>query len=152
MSININPSLWGPSAWRFMHYVTLSYPDNPTSLDKNRIYNFFMNMKEVLPCEKCRYNFGDHLQKYPLNDSILSSKFNLTNWLLNIHNEVNTSLGKPVLTYDQLLEMLSPQNIKSSESTSNNSSTYMSTRTMIIIFIIVLILILLLAIKFKNLI
>ena len=162
MSININPTYWGPPAWKFLHYITLSYPDNPVDSDKVRVYNFFMNIKDVLPCEKCRFNFNDHLVKYPLDNNVLSSRYNLANWLLNIHNEVNISLGKPIFTYNQLLEMLSSNGINANSNSdsndsndSNNSNSYsfwlnMSTQTMTIIFIIILILILLLAIKLKN--
>jgi Erv1 / Alr family len=147
MSININPSNWGPSAWKFLHYVTLSYPDNPANTDKIKFYNFFINIKEILPCEKCRYNFNEHLKKYPLTDDVLSARFFVVNWLINIHNEVNISLGKPTMTYNQFLETYLNQN---ANNTNDNSLENISTQTMIIILIIVLILILILAIKIKN--
>ena len=30
----IKPSIWGPHGWKFMHYVSLGYPNNPTENDK----------------------------------------------------------------------------------------------------------------------
>ena len=31
----MEPEIWGPHAWQFLHSITLSYPDNPTFEDKN---------------------------------------------------------------------------------------------------------------------
>ena len=32
--INIPPHIWGPSAWKLLHYITFAYPVNPTYDDK----------------------------------------------------------------------------------------------------------------------
>ena len=53
---NIKPDLWGPHLWRFLHYLSLSYPSNPTDEEKEIMLNFIESLQEVLPCEKCRYN------------------------------------------------------------------------------------------------
>ena len=104
---NINPTLWGPHLWRFMHYTTLSYPENPTEEDKLIMTNFFNSVKHILPCEKCRYNFKNHLETKPLNDEILSDNVKLIKWLYNIHNEVNKSTNKQPLEYDKFIKMYS---------------------------------------------
>lgn len=101
---NINPEIWGASAWTFLHYVTFSYPDNPTDNDMNSIKNFFENLPAVLPCEKCRLNFKSHLIKYPLTPAAISSRFDLINWLINIHNEVNLENGKPTVSYEEVIQ------------------------------------------------
>ena len=75
--ININPQLWGPHLWKFMHYLTLSYPDNPTNIDMNKFKNFFTMIGEYLPCEKCRVHYKNHNNNFPLTENILSSKDNL---------------------------------------------------------------------------
>ena len=102
---NINPKLWGPSAWSFLHYITLAYPNNPTDIDKINIQNVFNNIGNVLPCEACRFNYSKNLLKHPLNDMALNSKNNLINWLINIHNEVNIENGKNILTYDEVIKL-----------------------------------------------
>lgn len=140
-NININPELWGQHAWKFMHYITLSYPDNPTDVDKLNIYNFFSTISRILPCDKCRYNFSEHQKQYPLNNECLSSKYNLTNWLLNIHNNVNIATNKPIMSYDEFIILYNPI---------NTNSSYLDTKTLTIIFIVVLILILLLILRIKH--
>ena len=96
--ININPTLWGPNLWKFMHYLTLSYPEQPSEYDVNKFKNFFMSIGDYLPCEKCRYNYKDHLQELPLTQNELSCRDNLILWLFNFHNIVNKHLGKKEFT------------------------------------------------------
>ena len=104
---NISPDLWGPHLWKFMHYLTLSYPENPTEEDKDNLYNFFLTIQTVLPCEKCRYNFKSHLEKTPLTEEILADNAKVIKWLFDIHNEVNKSTEKPVLLYDDFIKLYS---------------------------------------------
>jgi hypothetical protein len=102
---NINPKLWGKYFWKMLHYVTFAYPSNPTSEDKKNMMSFFVTFKEIIPCEKCRYNFKQHLVNNPLNDDALANKQNLILWLLKLHNDANKSLGKPEVTLNQLSQM-----------------------------------------------
>lgn len=107
---NINPAIWGPNLWKFMHYLTLSYPENPTEEEKDRLYDFFEIIQTLLPCEKCRYNFKNHLEKTPLSDEILSTNISVVTWLFNLHNEVNKSLNKPELSYADFVDIYSVSN------------------------------------------
>ena len=56
---NINPEIWGPSLWKFLHFLTLSYPENPSEEEQNRMFDFLTSLQEILPCEKCRNNFNE---------------------------------------------------------------------------------------------
>jgi hypothetical protein len=98
---NINPLLWGPHLWKFMHYLTLSYPDNPDIAEQNKFRNFFMMIGQYLPCEKCRVNYKTNIQTLPLTDVVLSSRNNLIKWLFDLHNIVNKETGKTQITYDK---------------------------------------------------
>lgn len=97
----MNPSRWGPHGWFFMHSITFTYPTNPTQSDKDNMKNFFLSMKEVLPCEQCRKNFNKHLKKFPLTSKVLSSRYNLSLWLVHIHNQVTKITGGRLMTYEQ---------------------------------------------------
>jgi len=102
---NINPLLWGEHLWKFMHYLTLSYPDNPTTDDQNKFKNFFNIIGDYLPCEKCRVNYVKHQSELPLTNDILQSRDKLIFWLSDLHNIVNSETGKQKLTKDQFIEM-----------------------------------------------
>ena len=146
--MNIDPKIWGPSSWKFMHYITIGYPENPSQEVKSSTYNFFTSLKNILPCEKCRYNFGYHLNNRPLTNEILSSRNKLINWLIDIHNDVNIATGKSTLTYDQALTTYT----NSSENESIFSSLItgicnMDGRILTVIITIILIIIIIIVIK-----
>ena len=61
--MSLNPEIWGPSAWLFLHSVTMAYPKKPKSEDKKKIKLFFTNVGSVLPCKKCSNNFLQHMKK-----------------------------------------------------------------------------------------
>jgi hypothetical protein len=107
---SINPSYWGNCGWKFMHYITLSYPKSPTIKDKTDITNFFNNVGNVLPCALCRINYYNHLKKYPLDDKVIENRENLVKWLVNIHNEVNMMHDKTIYTVDKLYKEYMTEN------------------------------------------
>ena len=88
------PDEWGPHGWKFIHYITLGYPEKPTNEDKIKYKNFFTLLKDVIPCVLCRNNYKYHLKIYPLTDYILKSKINLMAWGIKMHNLVNIENNK----------------------------------------------------------
>jgi|SRR3989344_3669820 len=103
MLYNINPQAWGPAFWQTMHYISVAYPDNPTKEDKESIKMFYENIKNILPCEKCRVHFVEELKKYPLTDNILASRYNLINWVKDLHNYANQWGNKKQWTYEDII-------------------------------------------------
>ena len=37
----MDPKIWGPPGWLFLHTITFNYPTNPTEEDKKYYKNFF---------------------------------------------------------------------------------------------------------------
>lgn len=103
----INNKLWGPVYWRMFHYVTLTYPINPTDENKKTIKNFFTEIvPKILPCPLCRNHFKENLIMNPLTDNILEYKLKLVLWLFKMHNYVNKQLGKNEISIEDSLVML----------------------------------------------
>jgi type IV secretory pathway VirB4 component len=98
----MNPEIWGPPAWTFLHSITLAYPDNPTDSDKINYENFFNILQPILPCAKCSNNYKIHLQEDPITNH-LDSKSSLVKWLINLHNKVNKINGKRELNYNEVI-------------------------------------------------
>lgn len=98
------PNVWGPHGWRFIHFITLAYPNNPTSEQKLKYKNFFISLGDVLPCHICAAHYKKNLIEIPLSDTVLSSRNNMINWAIDIHNKVNESKNKPILSYDEALK------------------------------------------------
>jgi len=107
---SVSPNEWGPPAWKFIHYISLVYPNNPTELDKKHYTDFFNSLQYVLPCPKCSKNYKKHLKIHPLENSLENSD-SLFKWTVDIHNEVNKINNKPLYTYDEAYnEYLNKQN------------------------------------------
>jgi len=100
----MEPNIWGPGAWIFLHSITLNYPYNPTIQDKKTYLDFFNNLHRVLPCSVCKTNYKKHLSSNPVNFH-LQSKQSLVKWLIEIHNQANKSAGKPIVTFDEFMKI-----------------------------------------------
>ena len=98
----MNADIWGPHAWMFLHSITLVYPHEPSPEDKQHYFDYFDNLKNVLPCEICKKHYKNYLIKYPLMNS-LNTKIDLVKWLINVHNEINKMNGKREWTYDEVI-------------------------------------------------
>ena len=105
MLYNINPNLWGKYFWGTIHFITFSYSRNPTQQEKDNVKKFIEILKDLLPCEQCRYHYEQNLKKFPLTDEILSSKIKLIQWAVDVHNEVNSRTGKKILTMDETINL-----------------------------------------------
>jgi hypothetical protein len=98
-------SVWGPSMWHCIHTMSFNYPVKPTYEDKVNYYHFLINLRNVLPCGKCRENLCANLKKLPLKWSDMENRDNFSKYVYNLHEAVNKMLGKKSgLTYDVVRE------------------------------------------------
>jgi len=100
----MNPNIWGPYFWFILHIISFNYPKNPTQYDKQVYKDFFTSVKDILPCKNCKTHYNKYLQEYPITP-YLDNKIQFIDWLINIHNRVNMSLGKQMLTRQQVIEI-----------------------------------------------
>jgi hypothetical protein len=146
------PEVWGPFGWKFIHYITTGYPNNPTNEDKIKYLNFFNSLQYVLPCSICSHHFQENMKINPLTDEILSDKTKFIEWGIAMHNLVNISTGKKVYTMEEGIASIK-QNNKMENNMHNNmhehtekienftNSTNYSTYIIIILIIIIIIII-----------
>ena len=97
----MEPNIWGPPAWTFLHSVTLNYPDNPSSEHKTSYKKFFESLGDVLPCPTCKKHYKENIIKHPIR---LDSKDDLTKWLVDLHNKVNEKNDKTIFSYKEFNE------------------------------------------------
>jgi len=120
----MNPDIWGPSAWMFLHSVSLAYPKNPTDIDRINYGNFFNNLQPILPCLKCSNNYLQHIQEEPIENH-LDNKESLVKWLINIHNKVNKLNNKDMLSYDKVIDKYKDiYSLKNNESFDKENEIY----------------------------
>ena len=92
--------VWGPSAWTFLHTVTLNYQEEPTNEDIKQHKIFFETLGNILPCPKCREHYNQSIIDEPVK---LDSKESLTKWLFDLHNKVNEKNNKKIIEYDNFI-------------------------------------------------
>jgi len=112
---------WGPSAWKFLHSVTFSYPLNPDEETKNNFKNLFSNLKYTLPCSFCR-SYYTQIYKYISIEPYLESRNGLTFWLFVVHNIVNRKLNRDLANYEDVV--LEYENYRSRCGSMDNISKY----------------------------
>ncbi|XP_012268068.2 FAD-linked sulfhydryl oxidase ALR [Athalia rosae] len=83
----------GSKTWAFLHTMAAYYPEQPTIEQKTDMKKFFNFLSKFYPCNTCAEDLQLQLEKTPPQTD---SQHQLTQWLCNIHNEVNLKLGKPL--------------------------------------------------------
>ena len=99
----MNPSVWGPHAWAFLHAFAESFPENPTETQKQDAVQFLHQLAKVLPCESCRGHFANLLAS---NQPNVNSGFEFRKWVHGAHNIVNKRLNKPEVDFAERLKSL----------------------------------------------
>ena len=70
----MNPASWGPVYWRFLHYFSIHYENDST---------YIKTVKSLIPCTTCQSEWIEP-----------ELHANMILWSLELHNKVNTKLGK----------------------------------------------------------
>lgn len=92
--LNLNPDIWGPSYWHFLHTIAMNYPQYPTETIKKKYYDFLQNLYLFLPSNDIGTYMSSLLKEYPLMP-YLDNTESLVRWMHFIHNKVNEKLEKP---------------------------------------------------------
>ena len=51
--MGLNPEVWGPHYWFFIHTVAMSYPLSPNEITKKKYYSLINDMPLFIPDQKC---------------------------------------------------------------------------------------------------
>lgn len=100
--IGMGPAVWGPIFWTTMHIVTIGYPSFPTEEEKKGAVDFFESLQTMIPCPICKEHYKANLQKSPVRDAV-DDKQKLIRWLFNMHNTINTQLGKSEISWREFI-------------------------------------------------
>jgi len=95
---HISPTLWGPALWSSIHTIALhvdaiAYKDSKSF---EEFKSFVHALQYLLPCAKCKVHYSNTLLDigYPT----LGNAFAYT---VNLHNQVNEALGKPIVSINE---------------------------------------------------
>jgi hypothetical protein len=117
-SAYLDPKIWGPHYWFFLHTITMSYPIHPNAVTKKKYYDFVQNIPLFIPVESMAGEFSKLLDKYPVQP-YLDNKESFIRWMWFIHNKINKKIEKPEISlndfYVKYYEEYKPMNEKMSE-------------------------------------
>jgi hypothetical protein len=117
-SAYLDPKIWGPHYWFFLHTIAMSYPIHPNAVTKKKYYDFVQNIPLFIPVESMSGEFSKLLDQYPVQP-YLDNKESFIRWMWFIHNKINIKLEKPQISlndfYVKYYEEYKPINEKMSE-------------------------------------
>jgi hypothetical protein len=114
----LDPKVFGPHYWFFLHTIALNYPKYPNAVTKKIYYDFIQNLPVFIPIEKHASDFSKMLDEYPVSP-YLDSRDSLVRWMHFIHNKINEKLEKRKISlsdfYVQYYEAYKPKEVKLTE-------------------------------------
>ena len=81
----------GASTWKFLHTMSVNYPDQPTIQEQADMKQFFGLFAKLYPCAPCAEDLRADLKTHPVR---VESGMALAQWTCEAHNRVNKKLGK----------------------------------------------------------
>lgn len=95
--MGIKPEKWGPLFWGALHAAALGCSN------RENLVNFVECYKVIIPCMSCRQHFEEVLTMNPVPR--VTNPIELFAWTVDIHNIVNKSINKTVITYEEAYEI-----------------------------------------------
>ena len=96
-SIYLDPKIWGPHYWFFLHTITMTYPHHPNAVTKKKYYEFIQNLPLFIPVEEISKEFEKLIDVYPITP-YLDNRDSFSRWMHFIHNKINEKLEKPQIS------------------------------------------------------
>ena len=146
---DFDPDKWGPHAWKFLHMITFSYPEDPHPDIQEHFKQFFRSLGVALPCAKCREHYNEKFLRTVDDgpDDPFRNRESLTQWLVDIHNEVNAGNQKPRITSDHAKRLYTAKDLLCAGKASSNNkpaaaaSSSTSLRPLFIVIVVFLLVI-----------
>lgn len=101
---SFDPSVFGPALWFVLHNAAASYPDFPDAEVRQGMKQLLQSLPLLIPCRACRLHFYDYLHQSNLV-AVVSSKYNLFEFFVRVHNHVNVRTGKKEMSLQQAMAL-----------------------------------------------
>jgi len=96
-TIYLDPKIWGPHYWFFLHTVAMTYPHHPNAVTKKKYYEFIQNLPLFIPVDEISKEFEKLIDIYPITP-YLDNRDSFVRWSHFIHNKINQKLEKPQIS------------------------------------------------------
>jgi hypothetical protein len=98
--VYLDPKIWGPHYWFFLHTLAMTYPHHPNAITKKKYYEFVQNLPLFIPVDQLSSDFSNLLDKYPVT-AYLDNRESFVRWMHFIHNKINQKLEKPQINLNE---------------------------------------------------
>ena len=97
----VDPVLWGPHVWRFLHVAASLPPSRLRAREKWRAV--LEALRTALPCPECTGHYQAWHRSHPFRSMMGSSGVRRAaiRWVLDLHNDVNKRRGVAIWTQAQ---------------------------------------------------
>lgn len=97
----VSKSVWGPCVWYLFH--TLAYKAVPENFPeiKAELIQYIQRICANLPCPECTQHATEYMKQHSRVLSMITTKEQLQQFLVDFHNVVNVRKQKPRFTYEQ---------------------------------------------------
>lgn len=99
----MDPEIWGPSFWFFLHTLAYNYPDFANQVTRRKYYDFIQNLPLFIPDAEMGNRFAQMLDKYPVVP-YLDNRDSFMLWMHFIHNKYNYILGKEEISLQESIQ------------------------------------------------
>lgn len=99
-TVYLDPKIWGPHYWFFLHTVAMTYPHHPNAVTKKKYYEFIQNIPLFIPVNEISKDFEKLIDQYPITP-YLDNRDSFVRWMHFIHNKINENLEKPPITLNE---------------------------------------------------
>ena len=96
-TVYLDPKIWGPHYWFFLHTVAMTYPHHPNAVTKKKYCEFVQNLPLFIPVEAISKEFEKFIDLYPITP-YLDNRESFIRWMHFAHNKINEKLEKPQIT------------------------------------------------------
>ena len=94
----VDTSIWGPSLWKVLHIAA-------QTKGRQAQWKLILNtLLTGLPCPDCTAHYTTWYRAHPIGINLVPTRSRrpISIWLLDLHNNVNQRIGRPVWTVSQL--------------------------------------------------
>lgn len=109
---SVDTSVWGPPTWIALHIASFVSSQNLP------LWKELLDALQYdIPCPDCRAHYSGWLQSHPFRSTTMlpirrmmgqrSTHPKIVQWLLGLHNDVNSRTGRPLWNEQQVLERYS---------------------------------------------
>jgi hypothetical protein len=96
-TVYLDPKIWGPHYWFFLHTVAMTYPHHPNAVTKKKYYEFIQNLPLFVPVEEISTELEKMINLFPITP-YLDNRDSFVRWTHFIHNKINEKLEKPTIS------------------------------------------------------